>query len=133
MRCWGREKDTGQSAAVSDSDLGEQSRDRAGPMGQTATKRGVLGGTLLVGFIQRQNGALTARRTVGLDQERSTNASDRFLPCMFNTFAMGRHLKRTNKRTSAVQVPHLVPIEEGDRVRGNSDSPPLPAADGPSR
>lgn len=32
MRCWGREKDTGQSAAVSDSDLGEQSRDRAGPM-----------------------------------------------------------------------------------------------------
>lgn len=38
---------------------------------------------------------------------------------MFNIFAMGRHLKRTNKRTFAVRAPRLVPIEEGDGVRGN--------------
>jgi hypothetical protein len=31
---------------------------------------------------------------------------------------MGRHLKQTNKRTFAVRVSRLVPIEEGDRVRG---------------
>ena len=32
---------------------------------------------------------------------------------------MGRHLKRMNKRTSAVRVSRLVPTEEGDRVWGN--------------
>lgn len=33
-------------------------------MGETAAKRGALGETLLVGFIQRQNGALTSKPVI---------------------------------------------------------------------
>jgi hypothetical protein len=84
-------------------------------MGQTAAKRGALGGTLLVGFIQRQNGALTSKPVIDRSEITRDHCGSSGPPLLSAVLALvctafGPVVKtiQTRKATSAPGAAHLV-------------------------